>query len=74
VIRFRWSTSAVDIAALMNSTLVVFQRRITELQVRVQRELDPRVAALAPQGELRQVLVNLIGNTSEAMPKGGAAF
>ena len=37
----------------------------------MQRELDPAVAVLAPPGELRQVLVNLIGNTLNAMPKGG---
>jgi signal transduction histidine kinase len=62
---------AVDIAALIDSILVVFQRRIAGLQVRVQLELDPAVAVLAPQGELRQVLVNLISNALDAMPRGG---
>ena len=62
---------AVDLGSLIDSTLVVFHRRITGLQVQVQKELDPGVAVLAPRGELRQVLVNLVGNALDAMPKGG---
>jgi signal transduction histidine kinase len=63
--------STVDVAELIDSVLLLFHGRISLQQVLVQRELTADIRVEAPQGELRQVLVNLIGNALDAMPKGG---
>jgi signal transduction histidine kinase len=61
----------VDLAAVIDSVLVLFRGRISPQQVRVQTELPTCVGVKAPEAELRQVLINLIGNALDAMPKGG---
>jgi signal transduction histidine kinase len=61
----------VDVAELINSVLKLFRSRISPQQVRVQTEISAGIAVHAPRGEMRQVLVNLIGNALDAMPKGG---
>ena len=61
----------MDVTELIESVLVLFRGRILSQQVRLQTELSSGVAAQAPQGELRQVLANLISNALDAMPTGG---
>jgi signal transduction histidine kinase len=64
-------TTSFDLNELVQSVVILFQGRISALQIKVESDLPPGIKVLAPQGELRQVIVNLIGNALDAMPKGG---
>ena len=64
------SVTTADVAELIDSVLLLFDGRISQQQVRVQRELPLGIGIQAPQGELRHVLVNLLGNALGAMPNG----
>ena len=64
-------TTAFDLCELIASVLVLFHSRIALLGIEVQEDLPRNVRVFAPQGELRQVFVNLIGNALDAMPHGG---
>ena len=63
--------TSFDIADLAQSVLVLFQGRIALGGVRVEKDFPKGILVSAPQGELRQVIVNLIGNALDAMPHGG---
>lgn len=64
-------SNSFDVADLIESVLVLFRGRIAPQKIRVQTELQPGIAVEAPEGELRQVIVNLVGNAIDAMSKGG---
>lgn len=61
-------TSLADIA---DSALSLHIGRLTTCNVFVQKEYAPVPPMFLHQGELRQVLVNLVANALDAMPKGG---
>jgi PAS domain S-box-containing protein len=64
-------TAAFDLADLVDSVLSLFRARIATSRVSVEAGLPSGVLVSASQGELRQVIANLIANALDAMPHGG---
>lgn len=60
-----------DIAALLNSVLKLYQRRITSSKTTLRCDFDDSVPIVGFPGELRQLFANLISNALDAMPNGG---
>jgi signal transduction histidine kinase len=61
----------VDLNALINETLSVFHGRVLNAKVHVENRLSARQKLRCFDGEVRQVISNLIGNAIDAMPEGG---
>jgi signal transduction histidine kinase len=61
-----------DINEVLQSVLVLYQPRLSEAEITVQREMRMKSATvLSSPGELRQVIANIVGNAIDAMRKGG---
>lgn len=60
-----------DATELIETVLALFESRIRRQNVVVERRNRGSVAITAYEGELRQVIVNLLGNAIDAMPAGG---
>ena len=61
--------TTVDVAKLIDSVLLLFRGRVSAQHIVVEKTLPPGLGVQAPEGELRQVLLNLIGNALDAMPQ-----
>ena len=70
---YRQSTNptAVTCEQLFESTLAVFQGRLINAGITVEKRKRAKAAILCFDGEIRQVLNNLIGNAIDAMPPAG---
>jgi PAS domain S-box-containing protein len=74
MLAFYRETSApveVDLAALVQSVLELYETKIRESHVEVDFQTGERCRVFAFPGELRQVASNLVVNALEAMPTGG---
>jgi signal transduction histidine kinase len=61
----------VHITEVVDSALVVFQSRLASAGIAVERDFRENSAILAKAGELRHMVLNLIGNALEAIQRDG---
>ena len=65
------STGATDIHELLETVLTLLDSRLRRSQITVERRFGKIPPIIAHDGELRQVLANLIGNASDAVGDNG---
>lgn len=61
---------ALDVSSLLNSVLVLLERRFKDIGVRIKADLEQPAVVSGFPAELRQVFTNLLTNASEASPRG----
>jgi len=60
-----------QIPEIMNSALTLYETRMTHAEIIIERDFRECTPILAMAGELRQVILNLIGNAVDAIGQGG---
>ena len=61
----------VQIPEILDSALTLYQPRLTHAEIIIERDFRECTPILAMAGELRQVILNLIGNALDAIGRGG---
>lgn len=62
---------AVSCVDLYSSVLGVYEGKLRNSNIKVERRIRTEQAVVCYQGDIRQVLGNLVGNAIDAMPSGG---
>ena len=67
-------TAKTDLHELLGTVLTLLDSRMKRSQIEVVREFGDIPEIVVHDGEIRQVLVNLVGNAIDALPGGGKLF
>jgi signal transduction histidine kinase len=65
------SFEPTDLSAIIEETLVLLEREFTKYRIRVEKQIDSVPSAWAIGNQIQQVLLNLLINARQAMPRGG---
>ena len=70
---YRRSTrpTQTNVHELIETVIALFESRLNTLQITVTRSFRAQPTILAHDGEIRQVIVNLVGNAIDALASGG---
>jgi signal transduction histidine kinase len=60
-----------DLARLIEGSLVLLEREMQKYRVQIELQAEPAPPAMVCAGEIQQVLLNLLTNARQAMPRGG---
>ena len=60
-----------DLAKLIESSLVLLEREMQKYRIQIVTQFEPAPLALVCGNEIQQVLLNLLTNARQAMPRGG---
>jgi signal transduction histidine kinase len=60
-----------DLAKLIESSVVLLEREMMKYRIQVEVQFEPAPPALVCGNEIQQVLLNLLTNARQAMPRGG---
>jgi signal transduction histidine kinase len=60
-----------DLAKLIDGSLVLLEREMQKYRIQIELQAEPAPPALVSGNEIQQVLLNLLTNARQAMPRGG---
>jgi len=61
----------VDLGKLVDGSLALLEREMQKYRIAIEAQLEPAPPALVSAGEIQQVMLNLLTNARQAMPRGG---
>lgn len=63
--------TAIGVDEMLTTVLAMHQARVRQLRIDVQKDIKPTPEVSCYEGEIRQVINNLVGNAIDAMPAQG---